>query len=80
MSRHKLTSPSVSILLLLLTITFNNIVFSKTHDTLNKVLLQYDVEFKNGGSFNVVRDFKFTAKEKTFHTIIAKGKNTRFDQ
>lgn len=69
----------VFILVFLLEITLNIAAFSETYGTLNKVLIQYGIQLGKGGSFSVVRDFKFPAKEKTFHTIIAQGKETRIE-
>jgi len=68
-----------AILIFLLVIILNIVTPPKTYDILNKVLIQYGVQLEKGGSSPVVRDFKFPAKGKTFHTIIAQEKETRIE-
>ena len=69
---------------IILTLTLLNTILTinvsgTTNLTLNEVLKQYNVQFGIKGSLIVIRNFKYPAREKTFHTIIAQDEKTRIE-
>ncbi len=66
----------IFVLILLLVINFCGFALSETVKKLNDALTQYKVRFKNGDSFIVTKEAKYPAKEKTFHSLVAKSGQT----
>jgi len=74
----KILRSCIILTLVLLNATLTTNIFGISL-TLNEVLKQYNVQFDTKGSLTVIRNFKYPAKEKIFHTIIAQGKNNRIE-
>jgi len=55
------------------------LVHSGDDRTLNDVLKKYKIAFETGGTFDVIKNFKYPSREKTFQTIIAKNNKTRIE-
>jgi hypothetical protein len=53
--------------------------FTQTSAVLNALLLNYGIQFKEGGSLPVIKNFQYGGKGKTYHTIIAQDNKTHIE-